>query len=218
MTFQSDEARPTRVDLSGQLESVRDQGTRPTCLAFAASAAHEATLGLGEYLSVEALYAAAKSRDSADTAGTTIDSISAALTFDGQCLESDWPYGDSSLLNPGAEFYRAESRRESTDVLSFTLQSLAAGRVVVLTLTLTEAWFMPDPDGLVQPPSPDDAEFGAHAVAATGYDDRERFVVVRNSWGSNWGEGGYGKVLYDSIPSCVWEAFAVTQVPGVTAK
>lgn len=209
MTLQSGRTLPTTVDLSGQLDSVRDQGTRPTCLAFAASAAHEAVRAVGEYLSVEALYSAAKSRDPADTAGTTIKSILAALEFNGQCRETDWPYGELELLNPGTEFYRAQSRRESTNALSFTIESLAAGRIVVLALTLTKAWFAPSSDGLVRPRNSDGPDLGFHAVAATGYDDRGQFVVFRNSWGSEWGNGGYGKLPYDSIPSSVLDAFVL---------
>jgi hypothetical protein len=59
------------------------------CLAFAASAAHEATREIDVSLSVEALYAGAKSRDVDDTAGTAIDSLVAAIELEGQCLESD---------------------------------------------------------------------------------------------------------------------------------
>jgi hypothetical protein len=33
-----------------------------------------------------------------------------------------------------------------------------------------------------------------HGVVAVGYDAKEQYVIVRNSWGSNWGEKGYLRI------------------------
>ena len=43
--------------------------------------------------------------------------------------------------------------------------------------------------GVVPMPGADEALLGGHAVVAVGY-DADRFVV-RNSWGSAWGDDGY---------------------------
>lgn len=209
MTPEGDGARPTSIELRSRLGAIRDQGLRPTCLAFAASAAHEATRGVSEYLSVEALHAFAKSRDGEPGEGTTIDAVVAALEFDGQCRELDWPYGQSSLTNQAADFFQAGSARRTDDPLSFTLDSLAAGRVVVVALTLTEAWLHPGPDGRIRPPEPNDAHLGGHAVAATGYDEDGQYLTVRNSWGGQWGDGGYGRLSYESFLRFVHEVFTV---------
>ena len=209
MTPEGEASRPTSIDLRGRLSAIRDQGLRPTCLAFAASAAHEFTLGERQYLSVEALHAFAKSRDHEPGGGTTIDATVAALELDGQCRESDWPYGQPSLANEAAEFFRATSDRRADDLLSFTLDSLAAGRVVVVALMLTEAWYHPGPDGRIRPPESGDAQLGGHAVTATGYDEVEQYLMVRNSWGDLWGDGGYGRLPYESFLRSVHEVFTV---------
>lgn len=36
-----------------------------------------------------------------------------------------------------------------------------------------------------------------HAVVVVGYDDLEQYWIVKNSWGSNYGDGGYFKVGYN---------------------
>jgi hypothetical protein len=35
---------------------------------------------------------------------------------------------------------------------------------------------------------------GGHAIVIVGYDSNEQYWIVKNSWGSNWGENGYFKI------------------------
>ena len=38
---------------------------------------------------------------------------------------------------------------------------------------------------------------GGHAVSLVGFNDQERYWIVRNSWGADWGENGFIRVSYD---------------------
>jgi hypothetical protein len=38
---------------------------------------------------------------------------------------------------------------------------------------------------------------GGHAVSIVGYNDAERYWIVRNSWGEDWGEKGFIRVSWD---------------------
>ena len=38
-----------------------------------------------------------------------------------------------------------------------------------------------------------------HAVLITGFDDATKTFSFRNSWGTNWGNQGYGKVSYEFV-------------------
>lgn len=40
---------------------------------------------------------------------------------------------------------------------------------------------------------------GGHAVSIVGYNDVERYWIIRNSWGATWGEDGFGRVSYDDM-------------------
>ena len=40
-------------------------------------------------------------------------------------------------------------------------------------------------------------ELGGHAISIVGYDDTKQAFIVRNSWGQEWGENGFGYVAYD---------------------
>ncbi|MGE5086857.1 MAG: C1 family peptidase [Bacillota bacterium] len=38
---------------------------------------------------------------------------------------------------------------------------------------------------------------GGHAISIVGYDDTKQAFIIRNSWGEEWGEKGFGYVSYD---------------------
>jgi hypothetical protein len=46
------------------------------------------------------------------------------------------------------------------------------------------------------PESGDTTFFGAHAMVVVGYDDGREAFMVMNSWGTNWGDGGFGWIRY----------------------
>lgn len=40
---------------------------------------------------------------------------------------------------------------------------------------------------------------GGHAISIVGYDDSKQAWIVRNSWGEDWGEKGFGYIAYDDV-------------------
>ena len=48
---------------------------------------------------------------------------------------------------------------------------------------------------------------GGHALAIIGYDDSKEAFKFINSWGTNWGIGGYGWISYNIVVSVVEEAY-----------
>jgi len=44
---------------------------------------------------------------------------------------------------------------------------------------------------------------GYHAVTIVGYNDTGQYFIVKNSWGTNWGESGYFRIAYSELASCV---------------
>jgi C1A family cysteine protease len=126
--------------------------------------------------------------------------MSAVITTaeeDGQCEETSWPYGDAAATDATATYYRARgAARMRTDLVDTMRNGLGGGVACVLVLRVTEAWFEVVSDGLIPAPDVADQMAGLHAVVAVGYDDSRQQLVIRNSWGIGWGDGGYGFLPY----------------------
>ena len=82
-----------KTDLRNQFGSARDQGCRPTCLAFAASDCHAGRRSGWVELSCEYLYYESQRRSGKPpNCGSTLTSVLKSLNLSGQPTEADWPY------------------------------------------------------------------------------------------------------------------------------
>ncbi len=216
---------PASTDLRQYLPSILDQGQRPTCLAFAVTAAHELSraggLAVKEDLSEEALYWGCKRRDRDRIPGTSFVSATAALARPGQPLEAVWPYDPTRddtisytptvrLGGPGWHRTRLVRIRLSTDRLR---AELAGGRAIALGVVLTAGFLMPNGDR-IPPPRPGEPTFGRHAVLSVGYQDgypdsNDGALIIRNSWGDTWANGGYAWLPYAYVEALGREAWRV---------
>jgi Papain family cysteine protease len=189
-----------RKDLRGQFGPPRDQGQRPTCLAFAMSDTHAAVRGPWADLSCEYLFYHAKQREKAPpSAGAKPSFIRQALEHDGQPVEADWKYldalpGDLSLWVPptkiGAVFKRSSAFLPGG--FDEAWNKVEAGTPVMIVMTISDAFYMPDNVGVVNSPElPDPVRRHAVVAAATGEVAGVRCLLGRNSWGETWGLQGH---------------------------
>lgn len=189
-------------DLRACFGPARDQGLRPTCLAFAASDAHAALRPPWTALSCEfAFFHAQRRAKRPASSGAQLPAMLAALREDGQPVETDWPYlvalpSDLGSYRPPSAVAvfrrRGELRAKGLDDIVDHLRS--GGASLLLLLTISDAFYAPDADGVVRAPAgemPDPAR--RHAVVAVAYGkvSGDRAVLIRNSWGVHWGVAGH---------------------------
>ncbi len=190
------------VDLRPHLGPARDQGARPTCLAFAASDAHAASRPGWHPLSCEYLFFHAQKRDGRSPhVGATPQAVLGAMRENGQPIESGWPYlssvpTDETLWQPPSDVGAVYARKgsNSTAAVDEVIGELSSGRTPVLLLKLSGSFFAPTAEAIIDPmpgETPDPAQ--RHAVVAVGHGviRQQKAVLVRNSWGGAWGKAGH---------------------------
>jgi len=224
----------TSVDLRPILLPVRDQGHRGTCLAFAVTALHEVLRAAGatggEDLAEEAVYWGCKQVDGNWTPGTSFQSASAALPRWGQPAEALWPYDPRRPdgvpyhppVPPGGDDWH-QTGLHSVATTSAEVRALLTGSVpVALGITIYPSFYQPSGTGHIADPQPGDPKKGRHAVVAVGFNDD---ILIRNSWGPDWGVGGYAWITdayVDGHTTDVWAvdvtAATTTATPGTTTS
>jgi C1A family cysteine protease len=58
---------------------------------------------------------------------------------------------------------------------------------------------------------------GYHCICVIGYDDNQQCWIIKNSWGANWGEGGFGRIRYgqaDILIDSSWMYYSVDAQVG----
>jgi len=58
---------------------------------------------------------------------------------------------------------------------------------------------IPNPVNMEDPNDPRDPYLGGHEILITGYDDAKTLFQFVNSWGSGWGEQGFGYLPYNYV-------------------
>lgn len=186
------------VSLADHFSEIRDQGERPTCVAFAASDLHSFVRSDRQPLSVEYAYyyAIQRSLNPNPHSGVTLDAIRTAIECDGQPVEQEWPYlpalpSDLSKWKP-SDLIRTVYRRTSVSVRPWDVAGLIRqGRAPLLVIAITSGFFRPNSSSTVSE-LPTDPAVGTHAVLGIGLgrSNGEQLVLIRNSWGVGWGEKG----------------------------
>lgn len=205
-------AIPKKVDLRRMMSPIRNQGSIGSCTAFATA------VGLMESTQIELqgelslplsplfLYYATRerARQVNQDAGASLRDVIKTAAEVGVCAESEWPYDTTKwAVKPPQSAYDANDKLVVSNYyrvanLAEMRQSLASTNPVVFGLMLYDSFEMVGADGKVPVPNTDKENLlGGHALLAVGYNDRDKVIIVRNSWGEDWGDKGYCYIPYD---------------------
>lgn len=194
---------------------VKHQYDRPTCVAFAVTALHEYAVDSVKGgkaicdidLSEEFLFHHCKRLDGlgAQVTGTTVVAAAAALRDEGQPLEVLCPYRVSKMsaspLLPSPEAIADAKGRTLRGLknVSLALSSVESSLKAARPLLAVLDWYSNSylaPQGHIGLPSSTDRKLGWHAVLLIEIDDESKpgecILRFKNSWGSKWGDGGFG--------------------------
>lgn len=164
-------------------------------------------------------------RQTGDT-GAYLRTTMGALVLFGVPPEDYWPYDVANFDNEPTAFcyafgeafkalsyYRLDPPGTTpAELLDRIKGNLAAGLPLMFGFTVYNSFTQGSTTGQIPFPVTGDRVVGGHAVVAAGYDDNMTIkntspdatetkgaLLIRNSWGTGWGDGGYGWLPYDYV-------------------
>jgi len=213
-----------RISIRCGQSCAKSQGDRPTCVSFAVTSLHEYEIDVVKLsrakaetdLSEEFLHYHCKKYDGlGSNHGTTVAAAATSLGTAGQCRERFCPYQPkaklSGLVTPSITAFADGGKRLLPDLKPMKAKadsivfSLKGGRPLIAVLD----WFSNSYSavlGVIGMPVSTDRLLGRHAVLIVEWDDESDpgnpRIGFKNSWGSMWGDGGFGRFGLDYFNAC----------------
>jgi C1A family cysteine protease len=216
-------SQPKSIDLSSWCSPIENQGQIGSCTANAGVGLFEfyQRRAYGKHLEGSRLFLYKATRNllgwDGDT-GAYLRTTMGAMALFGIPPEEYWRYDEAEYdVEPSAflysfassyqalKYYRLDpTGAQPKQVLDTIKRFLAAGLPSMFGFTVySSIWSALN--GEIPFPSSGDRIDGGHAVVAVGYDDAKHIgsskgaLKIRNSWGTGWGEGGYGWLPYEYV-------------------
>ncbi len=218
---------PAVTDLRQYCSPIEDQGSLGSCTANAGVGLLEyyERRALGNHLDASRLFLYKVSRNldhwKGDT-GSYLRTTMKALVLFGVPPEEYWPYKSGSFDDEPPAFCYAFAQSYKTiqyyrldppgttpsQLLAQIRKFLAAGLPAMFGFTVYSSIDQAAGNqGKIPYPEKGDKVEGGHAVASVGYDDKMKIgktkgaLLIRNSWGTTWGDNGYGWLPYAYVES-----------------
>jgi GNAT superfamily N-acetyltransferase len=140
-------------------------------------------------------------------------------------LEEQWPFdGDPKRWPPkepeNIDAYAKENRifaYQRVKSLEQCKYSLASDVPLLYATKVYKSWHNA-PHGVIPMPKDNDVSIGSHCVCIVGYNDNTKLLTFANSWGTAWGDSGYGYLPYDYFQSNILESWLIIHHNGLSKK
>jgi len=193
------------VDLRPQCPPVYDQGQLGSCTANAIAFAYEfgerkqglSIVGTPSRLFIYYNERAQEGTVNSDDGAAISDGVNGVHTI-GVVSETKWPYDISKFKDKPSQSLFNEAKRHITTnfrQVQATLDQIQAalqqGYPVIFSGDVFESLESDTTShsGIVPVPTSSDKCLGGHAMGIVGYNSQ--YFIIRNSWGSGVGDGGY---------------------------
>jgi len=215
---------PRQIDLRSSCTAVEDQGQIGSCTANACVGALEYLYAKrdGQAPELSRLFVYYNTRRLKGTlhldSGAAVSEAMAAVLAFGACRSELWPYNPALLsAEPAPQAYQDGRKHEAIQYarvagIDGAIQALAQGYPVVFgTIIPQRCYDTAASTGVIPETTADERRArpsGGHCMLIVGYDLDRKVFHIRNSWGSDWGKGGYCEFPFEEVAwSCPEDSF-----------
>jgi C1A family cysteine protease len=216
---------PNSADLREWCSPIEDQDTIGSCTAHAGAGLVEyfERKAFGRHIDASRLFLYKVTRNLMQRSGDTgafLRTTKGALALFGVPPEEYYPYNVADYDNePPAfcysfaqsfqaiDYFRLDPPGTSTEELLQRIKTHLAGDLPsMFGFTVFDSISQAQSTGRIPFPTRQARAVGGHAVVAVGYDDemdvegsKGGALLIRNSWGTDWGDDGYGWLPYEYV-------------------
>jgi len=195
---------PESLDLSSTLQRVRNQGDEGSCVSFAACSMKESQEVDEGLLSVRFLYEKIKHPEG----GAYPRDACVILLNEGVCSEDCQKYVPNivtTACDNAVEVAKQNKIKLYARLLTIDdmKQCLYQYGCFLISFDVYEGWLNPV-NGIV---TTNGDLLGGHAVCCCGFNNSTQLLKFKNSWGTSWGQKGYGYISYSDAISTLYDAW-----------
>ena len=214
---------PEFVDLSSFFPEPGFQGAQGSCVGWAVGYALKTYQEAKEtrvvrpteyhHFSPSFVFNSIKAGDDCNAGSRITDALEFVQTT-GAVSMSDFPYDEGqcpappeSLLSRGEDYQIKSFNRLERGNLFAIQEALSNEKPVVAGMYVYPSFQTWSGDGVYAHDPENERRKDYHAVTIVGYDDEREAIRIINSWGTEWGDGGYVWVDYDAAEDLIREAY-----------
>ncbi|PJZ47151.1 C1 family peptidase [Leptospira brenneri] len=239
--FNSFDELPKSIDLSSQMPPVGNQGQQNSCVAWASGYAIKSYLlkNKGQATDYDPPFAGGKGNNVFSPAfiynqqnggvdqGLYYYKTMEFLKSNGVAPWSAMPYSDKDFRSQPSANSKKEALKykiKSFSRLNFKkpdeIKRVLAGKNVVLAgMIIDDAFYKLKGSAIYDENG--GQSYGGHAMTIVGYDDNKKSksgkkgaFKLQNSWGTSWGDKGFGWVSYSMLAKVGQETYAIIDEPA----
>jgi len=206
---------PETINLKEFFPAVDNQTDMPIATACSVGAVYDYFLkrnGININTSRSFLYQTARNKNPElyeNSNGIALEDAIHQLIETGVCEKNLWPDSRENFKNTPTEEVKENARNHRLKKVSrlhldeYEFKSaIAQGLPIVIGLKIFKSFIQAADSGIVPTPNLNEVEseqFSFHSLVIVGYSENEKHFLVRNSWGTAFGNNGYCYLPYQYV-------------------